>query len=225
MAPRWSTVADDVRRTLRAVPCSTLVGRLAGEDRLVVGGAVGTADTADAVRTRLASLGPTGGLDLNARPVGASHCGLLEALEPHADQLGETGSGLAVGLIGDRTQLQDGDNVIVTLSAPRAGGSVYVYYVTLTGDAVRIFPASADAAVRPAGDRVRIGEGELFIGEPFGTEMIVAVSSSGRLFEGLPGEYMSLDEFVPLLRGAFEQARGRGETVATAIEVLSTRPK
>ena len=122
-----------------------------------------------------------------------------------------------------------------SLSLPDFTSRLRVDYVAHDGSVQHLYPQLADpkngiAADPPrtfaAGEPVNLGHPSWTIGEPYGTDMIIAVASSEPLFErARPSNAETASVYLRDLQAAIDRARQRGVRLAGSAVTLDALPK
>ena len=108
-------------------------------------------------------------------------------------------------------------------------------YIAHDGSVQHLYPQLADpknaiAADPPRtfgpGEALNLGHPSWLIGEPYGTDMIIAVASSEPLFDRpRPGNAETADVYLRDLQSAIDTLRRRGARLAGAAVTLEALPK
>ena len=133
-----------------------------------------------------------------------------------------------------KTRLHDGEPVRLRLVMPDfAAGCAWTTWRT-TASVQHLYPQLADpkaaiAADPPRtfapGEPVNLGNPSWLIGEPYGTDMIIAVASSEPLFDRpRPGNAEPADVYLRDLQAAIDTLRQRGARLAGAALTLEALP-
>ncbi|MDE2198293.1 MAG: protein kinase [Rhodospirillales bacterium] len=226
-APLRRQVADLVRG--RA--CTLLDSDVRDDGSVSLAGLAGSTVVA-ALRQAIGGMVPADRLGWRVSGVDPVFCPVLDALRPIA---AAGGVRLGLTMADGRTRLHDGDPVRVRLTMPDFASRLHVDYVAHDGSVQHLYPQLADAKSGLAADPPRgfapresvdLGNPAWTIGEPYGTDMIIAVASAEPLFgKPRPGNAETVAGYVGELRAAIEAARQRGVFVSGAALALETLPK
>ena len=215
---------------LAALPCSTVTAA-AGvtEGVTLLHGIIGTG----APRARLDAI--IAGLPLTAVDAGvqtfpatAPACRLAELVRAHA---GEPGAGSArLSTFDGRTGLFAGEDIRLQLRMPDFDGEVWLEDLDGNGNVTHLMEINLGASPRfRAGALVGLGRGgDDLIGhanQQAGSDILVAVVSSEKLFSGARPPEEAADRFVDALGAAIDELRRRGGRVAADALVLTTSPR
>ena len=212
-APLPAPAPAAVAAALAEVPCAALVPAIDGH-AVRVQGYLGREVGPAALRQKLGALPGVKQVDLALQDVADDKCPLLRVLGRYwAASRG--GAALRLNPASGRGgQLAAGDTLMVDVTTPAAQSYVTVDYFVLDGNVVHLLPnAAARENLAPPRYTATIGSlGNWVIGPPYGTEMLVLVTTSVPLFDAIrpdaePGSaYLrALDERltrIDRLRGA-----------------------
>jgi len=195
-----------VIRMLSDVPCA----RLRAVDRDGTVAIQGYSGDTDSFTRTLASLSQQWRVPFNADQVGSldrQYCGPLELFQPYVQANSDGRLRLTLFGGGGETPLREGDALVLTVTAPDEGSSLYVDYWSLDGNVVHMFPNPTYRAGRlSAAGEITLGDGgsggQWLIGKPFGTEMITALATSSPLFSNLRPEVEPAQTYLADLRKA-----------------------
>ena len=128
----------------------------------------------------------------------------------------------------NKSAYRSGEVLTVTVTgSDRYDGYLYVAFMNSQGEVTHLLPSplSLDNAVR-AGKTLSLGdEGRFVIGEPYGRDMFIAISTPVRLFETVPPELQSAQEYFDLLRRVLSEVQNTNGTSATSRYVfITTKP-
>jgi eukaryotic-like serine/threonine-protein kinase len=190
----------------------------------------------DGLRQGADAIAPAGQIDWRVQGVDQVFCPALNLLHPLVPAFGAIGGPrLGLQMADGKTRLHDGDPVRVQLVVPDFASRLRVDYVAHDGSVQHLYPQLADpkngiAADPPrtfaAGESVNLGHPSWTIGEPYGTDMIIAVASSEPLFErARPSNAETASVYLRDLQAAIDRARQRGVRLAGSAVTLDALPK
>ena len=225
-----SAAIEPLRRQLEqwiaARRCALLDGAIGDDGAVSLAGLAGETAVPE-LRQGVAGIAPANAVDWHVAGVAPVFCPVLDALHPSV-----RGVFLAMA---DGSRLHDGDLVRIKLTMAGFAGSLRVDYVVHDGSVQHLYPQRADAKAGIAADAPRVfaareaidlANPAWTIGEPFGTDMIIAVASSEPLFAApRPANAETIATYIRDLSAAIEQARSHGAQVAAAAITLETLPK
>jgi hypothetical protein len=214
-----------------------------GQSCAILGGDVGESGTvtlngfaghgADDLRHSLLPIVPSSETNWQVEGVARVFCPALTALHRIVPPFGATG-GSRLGLQMDgKSRLHDGEAVRVRLVMPDFPSRLRVDYIAHDGSVQHLYPQLADpknslAADPPrtyaAGEQITLGNPAWLIGEPYGTDMIIAVASSEPLFARRPGNQEKADTYLRDLQAAIDALSQRGGRLAGAAVTLDALP-
>jgi serine/threonine protein kinase len=189
-AERFPSLAS-IAPLLARVPCSALIPAVQGHE-LRVQGYVPKSFGIERLKSMLGEAPGVTSVNLNVQQVGDHECGVIDTLAPYWKSSRQTGSTAAtVRTRASNAELTEGQPLIVDITTPGYDSNVYVDYYVLDGNVAHLLPnARAQANQAPPHYAAAIGTlGNWVISKPFGTEMIVLLTTPVPLFEGLRPEY------------------------------------
>lgn len=136
-------------------------------------------------------------------------------------------------LDGDRKRrLAEGDVLRIGLETPDADSFIHLAYIQADGSVLNLTPADMALAQHRPGSRVTLGDGAeggavFRVGAPFGSEMLIAVSSRSPLFADTRPPVETEREFLTALRQAMLYGGGGtpGRNIAATYQLIETAPK
>jgi serine/threonine protein kinase len=180
--------ADAVAAALARVPCSALVGTVRGHTLAVHGflskevGAAGLAES-------LSAMPGVATVKLVVQPVDPDKCAVVSVFAPYWAAHRRAGGGAALRLAGTKAGagavLSEGESLMVDVTTPAAESFIAVDYYVLDGSVVHLLPnPRAPDNQAPPNYTATIGSlGEWAIGKPFGTELLVLLTTPVPLFD------------------------------------------
>jgi len=185
-APAPAPTLAAVSTVLAGVPCSALVPVIDGRVVHVQGYLAHSVGPAR-LKTMLAALPGVTRVELTLHDVDEAKCPLMRVLGPYWVASRTAGVSLRLNPGSGRGgSLAAGDTLMVDVSTPDYQSYVSVDYFVLDGNVVHLLPnAAARENLAPPRYTATIGSlGNWVIGPPFGTEMLVLVTTSVPLFDG-----------------------------------------
>ncbi|KQY00026.1 protein kinase [Massilia sp. Root133] len=202
-APAPPPTLAAVSTVLAGVPCSALVPAIDGRVVSVQGYLAHSVGPAR-LKTMLAALPGVTRVELTLHDVDDAKCPLMRVLGRYWVASRTAGVSLRLNPGSGRGgNLAAGDTLMVDVATPDYQSYVSVDYFALDGNVVHLLPnAAARENLAPPRYTATIGSlGNWVIGPPFGTDMLVLVTTSVPLFEGLrpdaepgPAYLRALDE-------------------------------
>lgn len=210
-----------MRQALSASSCA-LVSGSAGEQGGVLSGAVRQGEAAIlAAALQRAGL-PAGAVRLELQEFNGPYCALVPVLAPF---LASPGAAPAVRRDGG-TPLLAGDLLRLDIAMPQAPSYLELLYLTTDGQVVQLAPPEAQAA----GARLRKGDpGPGFPGwvleEPYGTDLLLVVTSDRPVFPAGRAVVQPLAEFLAMAREALPRLRQQGGRAEIRPLVVTVAPR
>ena len=205
---------------LARIPCAALVGTVDGR-AVTVHGLLGPDDVQD----RLAGVPGVAAVHLDVVRVARDKCAVLTALGPYWSAYRQAGGGAAIRLAGTHgpdAQLIEGDSLMVDVTTPAAESYVAVDYYALDGSVTHLLPnARARDNRAPPNYTATVGSlGEWGIGKPFGTELVVLVTTPVPLFDGPRPVSEPAAGYLADIARRLERIHATGGTGRIAVEFL-----
>jgi serine/threonine protein kinase len=215
-----------VTPVLGRVPCSALTASVT-EHTLNVGGFLSQDFGADRLKAQLVRLAGVQNVALNVKPIAQQSCRMLEVLAPY--WLASRQSGATIRTRAAGGQLSEGKPLVVDVTTPNITTYVYVDYYVLDGGVAHLLPnvRARDNQAPPSYSATVGSFGDWIISKPFGTEMIVLVTTPDPLFKGLQPEIETASTYLRDLKKQLRQMRDKygQERVAVDFVQINTGPK
>ncbi len=225
--------ADAIRRavatSLRSASCSFATG----DDRAPRGptlqGLTGRGPGETALHEAMQDAAPGMTFDWQVQPVDGPYCAVFDLLRPYARPFAATAKALGVTLAGGRTDLVAKELVKPRVSLADAPANLQLDYIASDGSVLHMHDAKPGGAyptdAAPSFGEPRPGFKGWEIDEPFGTDLIVAITSSVPLFRAGQTLPETMDDYVKELRAALDQAVRGGGRVSAFILPIHTSPR
>ena len=167
-------------------------------------------------------------------------CPTLSLLRPISALAGAAVRAPGLTLAANRLVLQDGEPILPRITMPDFAGELRVDYLAHDGSLAHLYPTLADPAAKltaqpsrhlAAGERLALGDPgpgkpQWQSGEPYGTDMIIAVAYSAPLKVAAPHNAEDKgDGYLADLGHAIELARAAGTRVSGALLLVQAVPK
>jgi serine/threonine protein kinase len=233
-------IRQQVARLAASQSCALVQGGVSDGGNVTLNGLAG-ASAADALRQALGGITIPGAVDWRVNSVDPVFCPALDTLHPIAPAFGAAGARLGLMLVNGKSQLRDGEQIMPRVTMPDFRGNLRVDYVGHDGMVLHLYPQLADPKQFMTADPPRVfqmgetitlgnpgpGHPAWLVGEPFGTDMIIAVASTQPLFDRpRPDNAESAADYLRDLRAALEVARQHhGERVAGSAITVDTVAK
>jgi len=223
-APRNpAIVATAVTAAAAGAKCS-LLNTSVGADGVQVSGFAGNGEAEAAARSAITAASSGLTVAWHAGALDPQWCRLLDVLRPAA-----TAGTMQLALSGGRSVLHDHDYIWPDITAPAFPSWLVADYLA-HGDsgqdpeAAHLYPNPKDHARSHAPGEMVKARTKDAIGPPFGTDLIVAIATSGPLFtKARPAE--TFGAYLTSLQSALESAARRGDQVAVGIMTVETQAK
>lgn len=212
-------------QALSGFDCASLTASLSKDMRITVSGYVASEADLKRLGERLAGFERIAEVANQATVAGRPACAMLELLHRKAGARADLRTLPAVQPFGHGTQYAADEKLVIEAEATRAyDGYLYVDFVQHDGTVLHLMPGPdrPDNAVK-AGERVILGDGaqEYTVAPPFGTEMLVVISSPTPLFRETRPQVEKADDYMTALRGALDKA---GDQVVSNFAFITTGP-
>jgi len=172
---------------LARIPCSALSGDVSG-DSVEVRGLLSRAVGEQGVKNALLALPGVASVRLDTQPVDAGKCQIVSTFAPYWAAHRQAGGGAAMRLAGAapgaKAELSEGDSLMIDVTTPGAESFITLDYYSLQANVTHLLPnPRARDSRAPPNYTATIGSlGEWGIGAPFGTELVVLVTTPVPLF-------------------------------------------
>ncbi|GAB7550339.1 serine/threonine protein kinase [Cupriavidus sp. 8B] len=217
-----------VEPVLARAPCSLLSAT--GQDHVLqVGGYVAERFGIKRLKDELSAVPGVQTLNLDVQPLGDDKCDVVKLISPYWSGR-RTGAALTtIHTRAPGAQLTEGTPLIVDITTPPYDTYVYVDYYMADGKVVHMVPSErAKANQAPASYTAAVGSlGDWVISKPFGTELIVLITTPAPLFDALRPESESRQDYLRALdRQLGPMAAKHGEShIGADMVQISTKPR
>jgi eukaryotic-like serine/threonine-protein kinase len=190
-----------VRPVLADVPCSALVARVDGGSLTVQGYLPADYGSARLRELLMATPGLKSLSAKNLHEVTQDKCAVIEALGPYWTRNAEAQAAASIRMKNGKTELAEGDTLIVDIRSPKFSSFVYVDYFGLDGGVAHLLPnIRARDNEAPPSYEASIGSlGGWVISKPFGAELIVMLATPESIFAGLRPEHEARSDYLAAL--------------------------
>lgn len=219
-----NAAAGILRSITSSARCALLQFSVGDDGRIGLSGLVGAGAPDAAMREAVQAGAPGAILIWETRGIDGPYCDLFDIIRPIA----ETGSPtLGIGLRDGVTRLSARQFVLPTVNMPDFPAYLQIDYFSHDGLVAHLFPLrGATDPVFTSNATVKLGldHGKPYIevGAPFGTDLIVALASSNRLFAGPVREDETEQTYLPALKAALEAAELRGTKLTARVLAVDT---
>jgi hypothetical protein len=236
--PPWDRAAAEakIQEVTQGYRCSELTSTLTDERELRLSGFVSTADDLAKLRSAASGLPDLSVVSSTVHVYEWPHCEVVKILGPVAAP-GSDAVAPRLQLNSANLIYKSGDALVVRArGTPNYSGYLYVDYFDNEGNVVHMLPTTLRPknALKP-GEEVTLGTtkqggkaGERIyeISEPFGANLIIAISSPKRLFPDRPQEVENADTYLPVLAGALgSPGAAKGSAPVVTYTFINTTPR
>ena len=211
---------------LATVPCSALSASTR-EGTIDVKGFLSQQFGAAGLKAVLAKIPGVEIINLDVQSIAARECGTVDLLAPF--WVRSRLSGASIRTRAAAGQMIEGEALVLDLSTPAYDSWVHVDYYVLDGGVVHLLPSvrARDNQAPPSYRATIGGLGNWIISKPFGSELIVLVTTPEPLFTGLRPENENAHDYLRALKKQLKQMTSRfgPERVAVDFVQITTRSK
>lgn len=182
---------------LARVPCSALAPSVR-DQALRVQGYIPKSFGIARLKDMLSAAPGVQTLNLDVQQVSDSECDVINTFAPYWARNQQAGRAASIHTRQSNAELTEGDPLIVDITTPGYDSYVYVDYYVLDGKVAHLVPnMRAKANQAPPNYAAAIGSlGNWVIAKPFGTELIVFLTTPVALFDGIRPEYESKSDYL-----------------------------
>lgn len=230
--PSPEALRRSIAAAIEPVGCALVGGEIGNPGgNVLLTGIAGRGAAMDELHRAVSDTAPTAAVDWRVSSFDGPYCRALDVLRPVATGFGTLGPGFTMALRSGNRPLIEGQLITIDFSMPNYQAWLLVDYLQHDGTVWHMHPNGKNPARQYApGVHVNLGDpttgGERWaVGEPYGTDMIIALASSEPLFTQKRKELEPADGYLAALRAAIETAQRRNERLAADALVLTTEPK
>ncbi|WP_432257739.1 serine/threonine-protein kinase [Cupriavidus sp. TMH.W2] len=221
----------EVGKLLAAVPCSLLTATQQGQTlhvRGLLAESVGAARLREQLN-RLPGARALKSMAVDTQPLAADKCDVATMIAPYWSGKRQGGTASSLRLRGQGTQLTEGSPMVLELRTPAQDSYVYVDYFAADGKVAHMVPSThIPANQAPPGYSATIGDsGDWVVSAPFGTEVVVLLTTPAPLFAARRAEVESRQDYLRALEKPLAQmARTYGQDrISADLVQISTRAR
>ncbi|HYM03857.1 MAG TPA: serine/threonine-protein kinase [Stellaceae bacterium] len=220
-----SEIAARLASALQGFRCADLKTNVAEDLSVRVDGFVSSAADERLVRQNIGTVPGLRHVDTNIAVYGWPHCELVKLLGDSGTLAG--GAPPRLEFNNPKLDYRSGDKLIVRATeSPGFDGYLYVDYFDNDGNVVHLLPNPRQTGnATKARQVVTLGaDGNYEISEPFGPNLVVAISSPVRLFEAARPEAEKAQAYLPALARSLESAgaKSNGRHATSAFSFINT---
>ena len=233
VAAAAAPTADAIAAALAAIPCSALVGTMRGH-ALAVQGYLSKGVGPARLQDTLAAMPGVATVSLDVQQIDPDKCAVMNAFAPYWVAHRRAGGGARIRLATPNAApgavLAEGDPLVVDVTTSAAPESfITVDYHVLDGNVVHLLPNPRARDNRAPGNyTATIGSlGEWGIGKPFGSELIILLTTPVPLFEALRPVTEPSAAYLAAVTQQLRQigARNGADKIAVDFVQISTGPR
>ncbi|MCA3185895.1 MAG: DUF4384 domain-containing protein, partial [Cupriavidus sp.] len=219
---------EAVAQVIAAAPCSLLRARIDG-NTLQVSGYAGESVLAG-LRDKLGKVPGVRTLKLDAQPLTSDKCDVVKLVAPYWS--GSRKAGEAAGAVlrtRGGSQLTEGTPLVLDVNTPPHDSYVYVDYFSADGKVAHLVPSGRiQGNQAPASYSATVGDsGDWIISKPFGTELVVLLTTPAPLFPARRAEFETRQEYLKALEKPLAQMASKHgrEKISADIVQIATRAR
>jgi hypothetical protein len=210
------------------IPCSALVSTVRGH-ALEVQGFLSQAVGPARLTEMLSAMPGVSTVNLNVQQVDPDKCAVISTFAPYWVAHRRAGGGAAIHLAGRSANavLTEGDSLMVDVTTTAAESFIAVDYYALDSSVVHLLPNPRARDNRaPPNYTATVGSlGEWGIGKPFGSELVLLVTTPVPLFETLRPVSEPSSAYLADIAKRLEQIRARSGADKIAVDFLQISTK
>jgi hypothetical protein len=231
--PAPAPTADALAIALAAIPCSALVATVHGH-AVAVSGYLPKSMGPARLRDKLAAMPGVASVGLDVQQLDPDKCAVINAFAPYWIAHRRAGGGARIRLAGPYSApgsvMVEGDPLVVDVTTSAAAESfISVDYYSLDGNVVHLLPNPKARDNRaPANYTASIGSmGEWAVGKPFGSELIVLLTTPVPLFDVFRPVTEPSADYLAAVAQQLRQvsARNGADKIAVDFMQISTRAR
>jgi len=162
-------------------------------------------------------------------PVSEEKCAVMDLYEPYWRANKDAGGATTIRTRSERGEFAEGDPLIVKITTPPYESYVYLDYYSLDGGVVHMVPGPRiEGNQAPPGYVATIGDlGQWIIAKPFGTELVVVLTTPKPLFDKPREEVEKGADYLVALRDRLEQMgkESRRDHITADFVMINTKPR
>lgn len=220
-------VVAQIRQASEGFPCSEIKPTMTDAGDVRLAGFVSSAADLDRLRLALGGIASSRPIPLDGVNVyGHPHCDVIKLLD---DSAALSRPGVAPRLTFNNADLtyRKGEKLVIQATATSAyDGYLYVDVIDVDGNVLHMLPAPEHANNQLRADQgVRLGGDNYATGDPYGPNLVMAISSPSRLFPPRAAQQEDASAYLPVLTKALRAAAGgNGSRVIASYTLINTIP-
>ncbi len=217
--PTNAQVMATLNATLASLPCTLLSGNatlISGAGNITLAGIAGAGAPQAALTAAEKSLPAQVTLTDQVQTIDGPYCDALNALRPYRPLMSDTE--LKLDVTGGNRALHNNETISIDASLP--AGATYIETDYFQGDGTVYHPPNPKLQTGQTAVSEQIGA----VSAPYGTDLMIAITSSIPLFEKPRGQIESDTDYLPALRRALQNAVSTGAKISVAAIPVVTVP-
>ena len=215
-----------VMSVLEAYPCSALTARLDG-GTVNVYGFLNQSVSVKALTSKLSRIPGVTAVNTDITALTDMMCDVVELYRPYWVLNRDKALGTSIEPVKQTSDFAAGEPLIVKVTTPPFSSYINVDYYTLDGNVVHMLPSKrAKANQAPANYTALLGDlDQWVVSEPFGTELVVLLTTPESLFPALRKEYESASEYLVALKDQLSRIddESKSDSITTDFLLINTR--
>lgn len=222
--PRLSIAA--ITPILTRVPCSALAPSVR-DHALRVQGYIPKSFGIARLKDMLSAVPGVNALNLDVQQVSDNECGVINTFAPYWTRNRQAGRAASIHTRQSNAELTEGDPLVVDITTPGYDSYVYVDYYVMDGNVAHLVPNMRTKANQaPPNYAAAIGSlGNWVIAKPFGTELIVLLTTPVALFDGIRPEYESRLDYLRTVEKQLGQMTSKYGSERIAVDFVQITTK
>ncbi len=222
----------EIASALAKIPCSLISAAfVAPNNMLSLSGVVGKGSAETQAHTAIGALVSTGPVEWQVVGFDGPYCRVLDLLRGQGLTPDAAAFNVTLARGHGRAQLKDGDLITLKLSMPDFPAQLAADYFQHDGSVFHMYPTASDPPrLYPPNSQQTLGDpstggASWEVGEPYGTDLIVAIASTGPLVSVRKTPSEPEDHYLSDLQNALEAAKKHGMRLAVSAFILETSGK
>jgi serine/threonine protein kinase len=212
---------------LAKVPCSALLPSVR-DQAVQVDGYIPKSFGVIRLKEMLNSVPGVTSVTANVQQVDDNECDVIKTFAPYWIKNHQSGQGsTSIHTKANNAELTEGDPLVVDITTPAYDSYVYVDYNVLDGHVAHLVPnPRAKENQAPASYSATIGSlGNWVVSKPFGSELIVLLTTPAPLFDSIRPEVESRAEYLRAVEKQLEQIKAKYGTDRIAVDIVQITTK
>ncbi|MGB5457449.1 MAG: protein kinase [Gammaproteobacteria bacterium] len=217
-----------VMSVLEAYPCSALTARLEGSI-VNVYGFLNKSVSIKALTGKLSRIPGVTAVNTDITALTDMMCDVVDVYRPYWVLNRDKALGTSIEPVKQTSEFAAGESLIVKVTTPPFSSYINVDYYSLDGNVVHMLPSKrAKANQAPANYTARLGDlDQWVVSEPYGTELVVLLTTPESLFPSLRKEYETASEYLVALKDQLSRIddESKRDSITSDFLLINTREK